>query len=106
VRGGHRKTRQLCGQVFRTLSLALSELEARWGWGLAVDGVEPAPDATRLRVRVTFGGTRSLDEALDALARLQSFSGRLRQEVAAAITRKKVPELIFELTPPDEVSHE
>jgi ribosome-binding factor A len=106
-RRDHRKTGQLCRQVFRALSLALSELESgsSWAWGLTVDAVDPAPNAARLRVTISFGGTRALDEALEALCRLQRLSGRLRAEVAASITRKKAPELIFELAAPEEVSH-
>lgn len=114
-RGGqtndHRKTRQLCGQVFRALSLCLTELQGEWAafeqrpdqtaaQGLMVEGVNPAPDATRLLVSVSLCGG-SVDEAQEALARLQQHAGRLRWEVAQAITRKKAPELLFTLAAPD-----
>jgi hypothetical protein len=47
-----------------------------------------------LLVPSTFGPA----EAGQARERLQRFAGRLRSEVAAAIHRKRVPELVFQLS--------
>jgi ribosome-binding factor A len=57
----------------------------------------PSPDATRVLVMVALVGR---DEAgiPDALAALARSAGWLRREVAAAIHRKKVPELTFQVS--------
>src|SRR5688500_2825906 len=63
-----RKVRQLCAQVARTLALTLGDVR--------VVGVEPAPDATVLRVTVTGEDPERL------LARLRAAHGALRAAVA------------------------
>jgi ribosome-binding factor A len=118
-RGGktsdHRKTRQLCGQVFRALSLGLAELQGEWATleqrpdqtaaqDLMIEAVDPSPDATRLRVTVSLCGGGAMSAAQEAMVRLQQQAGRLRWEVAQAITRKKAPELIFVLALDGEVA--
>ncbi len=63
---------------------------------LAVHCVEPAPDTTRLLV--TVGVEPALGttvDPIDALERLDRASGRIRSEVAAAITRRRTPVLSF-----------
>ena len=63
---------------------------------LSVSKVLPAPDASRLLVLLTTGAeAESLPHILDRLERVR---GRLRSEVAAAITRKRAPELLFHLS--------
>jgi ribosome-binding factor A len=60
---------------------------------LDVVRVEPAPDASRLRVRL-----QSFDEGVDrerVLARLAAARGRLRAELAAHLVRRRVPDLVF-----------
>ncbi len=99
------KDRRLCKEVLRQLSLALAELaREEWAAGLAVVEVQPAPDASRLKVMVTVGGTRELAEALELVARLQALEGALRWEIATVVARRRVPELHFELAP-GEVGH-
>jgi len=66
-----------------------------------IEAVDPSPDASRLSVAVSLGSGGAMSEALEALARLQQHAGRLRWEVAQAITRKKAPELIFVLAAQD-----
>ena len=91
-RGNDRKTHQLCAQVARTLRLALpgdcrdpalAEIE--------VLAVEPAPDASRLRVVVRGAGCVGSD-LVRALPLLRSL-------VAEATNRRRVPELVFEVRP-------
>jgi ribosome-binding factor A len=88
-----RKTRQFCRQVQRALNLALAD----WNGGegicdLFVEDVFPAPDCGRLLVHVLIPAGLSVVDALRALGRE---APRLRSEVAAAITRKRAPELFF-----------
>lgn len=68
---------RLCGEVARILSLELGDV--------LVERVEPAPDASRLRVWIH-------TDDLDAVLRQQS---RLRAAVAGGIRRKRAPDLIF-----------
>jgi ribosome-binding factor A len=65
---------------------------------LQVVNVAPAPDASQLLVIVTpsIGAQISADEASAALLRA---GGWLRSEIAAAITRKRVPQLVFRFLP-------
>jgi ribosome-binding factor A len=94
-----RKARQLCAQVRDTLDLVLSgECDDDRLRLLSVLSVVPAPDSTQLLVTVT-----SLDASQDAnaiLTRLARAAGRLRTEVAAAITRKRAPKLVFQVAVP------
>ena len=89
-----RKASQLCGQVGEALALALAEQSDDTLNGLEVVGVEPAPDTKQLlvTVRALSGGPSDPTEILEALAR---GSGRLRSDVAAAITRRRVPTLTY-----------
>jgi len=90
----HRKDRQFCRQVQRTLELVLLELEDPALAGLVLIEVSPAPDATRLRVVLA---TPSLDASTRAaVVRAQP---RLRAAVAGCSTRKRVPELALVLVP-------
>ena len=68
---------RLCGEVARILSLELHDL--------LIERVEPAPDASRLRVWV---------QAQD-LSAIEPQRPRLRAAVASAIRRKRAPELVF-----------
>jgi ribosome-binding factor A len=81
-----RKTRQFCRQVQRVLNLALVDQD------LFVEAVSPAPHCGHLLVHVCIPADRAIAEALGAL---QRDAGRLRTEVAAAIARKRAPELSF-----------
>jgi len=90
----NRKALQLCAQVAETFSEVLSgELGDDLLRDLAVVSVTPAPDSSRLRVTVAVPadgpGTADVREHLDRAY------GKLRSEIAAAIHRKKVPQLLF-----------
>ena len=99
------KDLQLCRQAYRTLSLTLvggcgDAVLA----GLVVRAVLPAPDAGRLLVCLepSFGPGADID-VLDVLARLDRVRPMLRREVAAALVRKRAPELEFVVMPRQEV---
>lgn len=93
-----RKDWQLCKHAFRIFSLVLDGLETEEEThGMHLAAVTPAPDATRLRVAVAFTAPCTFDEAVQALQRLRSSSGRLREELAATLSRRRVPELVFGL---------
>lgn len=96
-----RKSQQLCRQVAQTLDLVLGDSHQAELQSLRVESVVPAPDSTRLLVTLScdlVGAEVYSRETL--LALLNSQAGRLRCEVANAITRKKAPALIFEVTLP------
>lgn len=86
-----RKAQQLCAEVAKTLSMTLTG-------DVRVLSVEPAPDASVLRVRFF---SSSDPDAMHA--RLSAATGALRAAVAADINRKRAPELVFQWAPePDE----
>jgi len=92
-----RKTLQLCRQVADTLSLVLSGDEGDEILGeLQVISVVPAPDATQLLVVLAPTLANGPSEALLS-ARLAESACRLRGEVAAAITRRRAPKLLFQV---------
>ena len=98
-RKADRKTLQLCSQVRDALSFLLAgdggdELLALFH----VAEVRPAPDASQLLVIIqpAVQPAEPID-AIEILARLQNASGRLRAGVAAAITRKRAPKLLFQV---------
>jgi ribosome-binding factor A len=92
---GGRKTQQLCGQVAEAINYAFGAVcNDDVLRELAVVAVEPAPNEGRLLVTVGPSLPGPCDPT-DVLARLQQAMGKLRTEVAAAIHRKKVPELTF-----------
>lgn len=93
-----RKTLQLCGQVRRALSGALAGCGDPALQALYVESVEPAPDAGRLRVTVVAAGVTAADVP-PLLARLERASGLLRHDAAAAVVRKRAPELTFHVRP-------
>jgi ribosome-binding factor A len=65
--------------------------------GFYVDGVEPAPNASRLLVVLRqWDHARGFDLA-DILQRLAAAKGYWRSEVARAINRKKTPDLVFQV---------
>jgi ribosome-binding factor A len=93
-----RKTRQLCEQVAEALNLALGASYDPDLAELYVEAVEPAPNASRMRAMVS--GPVGL-EAVAVTAALERAQGYLRRQVAAAIHRKRTPQLSFELIAPE-----
>ena len=90
----HHKDLQVCRQVFDALSYALAELADPLIGELVLAEVTPAPDAAR--VQVTLLCPPELDRDL-AAERLQGVARELREEVAAELCRRRVPELVFRI---------
>jgi ribosome-binding factor A len=87
-----RKTLQLARQVQRALTFALAETGDERLLTAYVEDVQPAPDASHMLVRV-----RGEGDPAELMQALIDQTGRLRSEVAAAITRRKAPELSFQI---------
>jgi ribosome-binding factor A len=88
-----RKTSQLCREVREALSLALAELDDDTLTSAWVADVHADGDPSHLRV-IVVTPLADVDAVHDALQRA---CGRLRSEVAGAISRKRVPLLAFEV---------
>ena len=97
---GHRghKDLQVCRQVFDALTYALAELDDPVIDELVLASVTPAPSAAR--VLVTMVPSRDGVDPDAALARLHEAEPELREEVAAEVTRRRVPELAFRIGMP------
>lgn len=96
-----RKTRQLCGQVAEALGAVLAgDCGDDVLRDLQVVAVVPAPDPSRLLVTVRVQPpSESVTPSL-VLEHLARASGRLRCEVAGAITRKRAPVLVYQVAIP------
>jgi ribosome-binding factor A len=94
------KDRQLSRQVFDALSYALAELDDPVIAELALVSVEPAPDASRMLV--TLAPTTAVDLD-DAMVRIREVLPALREEVAAEVNRRRLPELTFRIALPGEL---
>ncbi|HEY8429255.1 MAG TPA: hypothetical protein VIL20_12800 [Sandaracinaceae bacterium] len=88
------KDAQLCRVVRETLSLAIAESGGDLLSSLFVVDVVPAPDASRLAVRVEAPAELDVREVREALERI---GPRLRAEIAASVRRRKTPGLVFEV---------
>jgi ribosome-binding factor A len=92
----NRKVLQLCREVERTVGWILAyESGDDLLSGLVIESVEPAPDSTRLAVTVLTEAPIDAPARGVILERLQRFKGQLRSEVAKAVCRKRVPDLVF-----------
>lgn len=90
-----RKLRQLCKQTARTLQLALGMLpQADALVGVHVRAVRPAPNAGRLCAVLVVPDPGHLEEVAAVVRR---YNRVLRGEVASAITRRRAPELIYDV---------
>ena len=96
-RSNDRKARQLCRQAYRALSLIFPhELPEPDLQKLIILGVVPGPDASRLCVQVGSPASLAVPERDRSLIALERVKGRLRHEIAGAITRRRAPDLSFE----------
>jgi ribosome-binding factor A len=95
-RAEDRKLKQLAREVYRVLSQALAELADPRLESAFVIEVRPAPDARRFAVQVSAGEGAILSDVEAALAVARP---HLRGELAAALARKRTPELVFEVVP-------
>ena len=95
--GRQRKTRQLCSQVAQALAQILaSEFDDDLLLGLTVLAVEPAPNESQLLVILQSDQAEPAARE-ETVRRLIQAAGFLRSEIAAAITRKHAPQLLFRL---------
>ena len=94
---GHRghKDLQVCRQVYDVLTFALAEIDDPLIDDLVLARVLPAPNAGRLQV-ILVPARADIDEG-EALARIADFADDLREEVAAEVNRRCVPELVFRI---------
>lgn len=91
-----RKDLQLCAQAARAIADALSTAcNDPILRELIITRIEPAPDSGRLRVFAAAAPGSAPFTAQAALERLRAAKGILRAHVADAITRKRVPDLVF-----------
>ncbi len=90
----NRKALQLCGQVADTLNVVFAGCADATLRALVVRAVEPAPNSSRLLVTLAPAPSADVD-VQSAAVRLRHAAGWLRCEVAAAIHRRRTPELIF-----------
>lgn len=97
----NRKDLQLCRQVFDALTWALADVDDPIVDELILASVIPAPSASR--VQVTLVPSRDDIDPDVALERVREHAEELREEVAAEVTRRRVPELVFRIGRPDEL---
>ncbi|HEV3446065.1 MAG TPA: hypothetical protein VG099_15595 [Gemmataceae bacterium] len=94
----NRKALQLCQQVARTLASVLSgECSDDRLRDLLVESVQPGPDSTRLLVTVYPGPAFAAGDTESVLRALYGATAMLRAQIARAIHRKRVPELVFQV---------
>ena len=95
----YRKAFQLCRQVADTLQLVLIDDDPMLD-GLVVIDVVPAPDSRRMLVILRLDADKDVtaSEVEEIMKRLRTHVPRLRSEIAQTITRRKTPQLVFEIT--------
>ena len=95
---------QLCSQVAQTLGLALAgEFGDELLHNLEVVSVDLAPNTSQLAVTLRHDMADQSIGIQEIQDRLAKVTGRLRCEVATAITRKRAPKLVFHVIGPAEV---
>ena len=99
-RRGH-KDLMVCRQVLDALTYALAELDDPMIDDLVLACVTPAPNASR--VLVTLVPSHDGIDSAEALERLREFEPDLREEVAAEVSRRRVPELVFRIGSPSDM---
>ena len=96
--GRQRKTRQLCSQVAQALAQILaSDFDDDLLLGLTVLAVEPVPNESQLLVILQSDQAETPAAREEIFRRLIAATGFLRSQIAAAITRKRAPQLEFRL---------
>ena len=104
-RDQNRKTQQLCQQVAHVLEAVLTG-EARDAdlQDLSVISVVPAPHAGRMLVTVQSWAEDSLSRWSVIDEKLRRATPWLRSELASSISRRRIPELVFQLASPTAAS--
>ena len=96
-----RKSKQLCRQAQKTLDLVFSgETRDELLGALHIVSVTSSADSSALLVTVVADVPPDCFDRTQIEARLAKMSGRLRSEVAGAITRKRTPLLVFHVLGP------
>ena len=96
-----RKARQLCSQVADTLNYVLAgECDDELLQNVCVLAVNPAPNTSRLLVTVSLCVPDPNADVVQVLEHLSRATGMLRCEVAAAIHRRRTPQLLFQWANP------
>jgi ribosome-binding factor A len=90
----NRKALQLCSQIRDCLNMCFADCGDDLIRELMVESVVPAPDSRQMLVTVAVPKDLDARGVLDHIVRA---SGRLRTETAAAIHRKRVPRLLFQI---------
>jgi len=88
----NRKALQLCSQIMDILHLSLGQFGDDLLRNCYIKSVVPAPDSTQLLVTLI-----SQDNPQEVFSHAQNASGLLRNEVANNISRKRVPQLKFQV---------
>jgi ribosome-binding factor A len=90
----NRKALQLCSQIRDCLNMCFADCGDDFLRELVVESVVPAPDSRQMLVTIAAPKDFETPSVLDHIARA---SGKLRSEAAAAIHRKRVPRLVFQV---------
>ncbi len=100
-----RKTQQLCQQVAHVLEIVLTG-EARDAdlQDLNVVSVVPAPNAGRLLVTVQSWADDAVSRWPEIGEKLRRATPWLRSELAMSISRRRIPELVFQLAGPNDLT--
>lgn len=93
-----RHTLQLCSQVAETLHLVLLDSDDDDLRDLSLLEVLPIAGSGRLLIRLSYP-VRKAGDIARVQQKLTDAGKELRAEVAAAITRRKAPELNFQVVP-------
>ena len=98
-RSKHRKAFQLCRQVSDTLQYVLNGMDPLFD-DLNIVDVVPAPDARRMLVILAVDQCEvdSGTQVEEIMTCLRGHTPRLRSEIARSISRRKTPQLVFEIT--------
>lgn len=99
-----RRGQALGKQVHRAIDAELACLGRAVDWGLGVHEVEPSGRGSTLTIRVRWDHARA--STAEVMQWLAARKGALRSAVAAAITRKRVPELTFAPAASKEDAHD
>ena len=96
-----RKACQLCRQVAETLDEVLADCGDGVLRGLRVASVTPFPNGSRLLVTLApIDGRLAPQSSEVVMEHLNTASGHLRYQTAAALTRRRVPLLLYRLADP------
>jgi ribosome-binding factor A len=101
----NRKALQLCGQVARILTSVLAgECGDAVLREVVVESVRPFPHSAHLLVTVVPAPSAEALAPATVLEHLHRAGGLLRREVAAAIHRRRAPELLFRVALPGDAT--